>query len=64
METTNNLKEIRERRGLTQAQLADRTGQTISSVCRVEKGTLDFPGRVWKVIARVLDCTMDDLLGV
>lgn len=64
MDTMNNLKAVREKKGVTQTQLADRTGQTLSSISRVEKGTLDFPGRVWKVIVRTLGCTTDELLGV
>lgn len=33
----NNLKELRIKAGLTQAQVADRTGLTEVSICRYEK---------------------------
>jgi transcriptional regulator with XRE-family HTH domain len=33
----NNLKELRTKAGLTQAQVADRAGLTVVSVCRYEK---------------------------
>ena len=60
----NNLEYYRRREGLTQAELSQRTGIPECSISRVEKGSTDFKGQLWKIIARALDCTIDELLGV
>lgn len=59
----NNLQTFRIKAGLTQAELADKTGINQSNICRVERGVADFNGQNWKIIAEVLECTIDELLG-
>ena len=34
----NNLKDIREKALMTQADLSDKTGMTIATICRIERG--------------------------
>ena len=59
----NNLRYYREKAGLSQYDLAEKTGIEQSLISRAEKGVKDLPGQRWKVMAKVLECTVDDLLG-
>ena len=60
----NNLEYMRRKAGLTQKELADKTGISESAICRAEKGVTDFNGVRWKALAVALECTVDELLGV
>lgn len=59
----NNLQHYRERRGLTQAELAGRAGVDRALISKAERGVLDLKGRCWLSIADALGCTVDELLG-
>ena len=63
MRKINNLKTIREKAGLTQEELAEKTGICQTGISRVEKGVSDFVGQRWKIIAKALECSIDDLIG-
>ena len=60
----NNLRHYRERAGLTQAELAEKLGVDRTTINRAETGVKDLPGNLYGEIARVLDVTTDELLGV
>lgn len=60
----NNLKYYRENAGLSQYELSERTGIEQSLISRAEIGVKDLPGQRWKVIAKVLNCSIDDLLEI
>ena len=59
----NNLRTYRERAGLTQPELGFKVGLSGVMICQIEKGVKDTTGSKWKLIADVLDCSVDDLLG-
>lgn len=57
------LKELRERRGLTQAQLADRLNVAKTAVSNWETGR-SKPLRKYRVaLCQILGCTEQDLMG-
>lgn len=60
----NNLEYYRERRGLTQSELARASGVEQPEISKAEKGVKDLKGRTWASLARVLECSVDELLGV
>lgn len=59
----NNLKNLREKADLTLAELSEKTGIDESNINRAERGVTDFNGQRWKVLAKALGCTVDELLG-
>jgi len=59
----NNLAHYREAKGFSQGELARRCGLDQGTISRVENGIRDFSGQEWKVIAKELECTVDELLG-
>lgn len=63
MSVGENIRRIREARGLNQRQLADRVGIAQPWVCQIERGTKNPSLQVSKLIAEVLGCTLDDLLA-
>lgn len=60
----NNLELFRKKAALTQSELSEKTAIPVSMICRAEKGVSDLKGQRWKVIAKVLGCSLDELLGV
>lgn len=53
----------RLRAGLNQEELAERTGFSVPTIQRLERGMTFNPGiRQLASIARVLDCSVDDLI--
>ncbi len=62
----NNLKKIRESKGMTQEQLADKCDMKQQYLSGIENGTRNIWGistrNVWK-IAKALGCSIEDLLG-
>ncbi len=58
----NNLKSYRLKAGLSIKELSKKTTISESVLCRVESGTSDMPGTRWVIVAKALDCTVDDLL--
>ena len=59
----NRLEHYRLSRGLTQTELAKQSGVLQTEISRAEKGVKDLKGMNWASIARVLGCTVDELLG-
>lgn len=61
----NKLKMVRESRGLSQAQLAKKTGINIRTLQYYEQGVLDFNHcKIEKIFATALalDCDIEDIL--
>lgn len=62
MTIATNLKTLRDKRGLTQTQLADLAGLGINQVSRIERGTSKPELETIKKLAIALHCTADDLI--
>ena len=63
----NNLKMIRESRGLTQKALAERAGVNVRMVQHYEQGFHDInraEGMTLYKLAKALDCQMEELLQI
>ena len=60
----NRLEYYRLLKGMTQTELAEKSGVLQTEISRAEKGVKDLKGLNWASLARVLDCTVDELLGV
>ena len=59
----NRLEYYRLRAGMTQTELAEKSGVYQPDISRAEKGVKDLKGQNWSSIARVLNCSIDELLG-
>ena len=59
-----NIKQARKKKKMTQEQLAQRIGKHESSIRKYEKGLTDIPNTVIGLIARALDVTPAELLGI
>lgn len=59
----NRLQYYRERVGMTQTELAEKSGVEQPEISKAEKGVKDLKGLNWASIARVLECSVDELLG-
>lgn len=60
------IKEMRERRGFSQKQLAEKAGINISQVQKLEAGTIKFENvtvRNGLAIAKALEIPIESLLG-
>ena len=60
----NRLEYYRLRKGMTQVELAEKSGVLQTEISRAEKGVKDLKGLNWASIARVLNCSIEELLGV
>lgn len=60
----NRLEYYRLRKGMTQVELAEKSGVLQTEISRAEKGVKDLKGLNWASISRVLDCSIEELLGV
>lgn len=61
----SKLKEMREKKGLSQQDVADATGLSVRSIQHYEQGTLSLDStRIDKIfaLALVLDCDVEDIL--
>lgn len=56
------IKEFREKRGLTQAELGEKTGYSQASITNLEKNYKDLPAKRLKSMANALGCSPLDLL--
>jgi len=56
------LKEMRRRAGMTQRELAERSGVPRRTIQNWENGVAEPPARQLKRVADVLGCKVDDLL--
>lgn len=62
MNVGENIRRIREEKGLTQAYVAKQSGITQAMLCQIERGTKNPSLQVGKEIANILDCGIDNLL--
>lgn len=60
----NNLREVRAKAGLTQQELADRTGMKQTFIQKLEKQQANFTAATLIKTAWVLNCSLSDLLDV
>ena len=58
----NKLPELRKRKKLTQAQLAEKAGVSRSVIARFEAGINQMSPRNLQKVCKVLHCKMDDVL--
>jgi len=59
----NNLKRYRNEKGLSQEQLAQKSGITYSTLAKLESGVNQNPTvRTLQQIARALEVSLDDLM--
>ena len=58
------LKELREKAGFSQRELAEKLGVQASTVCQWESGKREPNMALVKRIASILSCTADELLGI
>ncbi len=63
MNVGKNIRDLRERRGITQVQLAERVGITQAMLCQIERGTKNPSLQVGAEIAKNLSCKIEDLLA-
>lgn len=65
MTTSDRIKELREKLGMSQSQLAELVGYTNrSSIAKVEKGMVDLPETKIAAFAKALNVTPAFLLGI
>lgn len=62
VEIGNNVREYRARRGLTQEEVALITELAKSTISDIERGSKNPSVKVAKKLAKVLHCTVDELL--
>ena len=60
----NRLEYYRLRKGMTQVELAEKSGVLQTEISRAEKVVKDLKGLNWASISRVLDCSIEELLGI
>ena len=64
MSTCFQIRELRRRTGITQAQLAANLGfKSSSTITMWENGTRNPPSTMLPRLAQELDCTIDELFG-
>ena len=61
MRVGERIREIREKAGLSQAELSEKIGVTQSMLCQIERGTKNPSLQVGKIISEVLGCSIDAL---
>ena len=57
------IKELRQARGLSQARVAEDVGVSKPAVCKWETGVSVPRTELLPLLARVLDCSIDELFG-
>jgi transcriptional regulator with XRE-family HTH domain len=60
---TINLRQLREQRGFTQQQLANKSGLASSQISNIECGQREPSLKSLRKLRRALRCTWDELLG-
>ena len=63
MSIGENIRNIREGRGIAQVELAGQVGVTQSMLCQIERGTKACSMQMGADIARALGCTVMELYG-
>lgn len=59
----NRLEHYRLKKNMTQTELSEKSGVLQTEISRAEKGVKDLKGAQWVSLAKVLGCTVDELLG-
>ncbi len=62
MSVGENIRRIREAKGVSQVELADRAGVKQAFICQVERGTKNPSLQVAAEIAKTLGCSIESLL--
>lgn len=62
MSVGENIRRIRQSKGITQTFIANKAGTTPALICQIERGTKNPSLQVGKAIAEALGCRMEDLL--
>jgi len=62
MAISDNLKQLRKHRGLTQGALADLAGVELTQISRIERGASEPKLETIKNLAKALNCSSDDLI--
>lgn len=62
MSIGNAIKNKREELNISQVELAKRIGKSKSMICKIEKGVNDINTKNLAEIAKVLDCSICDLI--
>ena len=62
MSVGENIRVLRERSGMSQAQLAEKAGVSQAMMCQIERGTKNPSLQVGKEIACALNVTIESLL--
>lgn len=57
-----NLLNIRKKRGITQKELADQLDLSITAISQYETGKREPKFETLKKIAKIFDCTVDELI--
>lgn len=57
----NNLKQVRNSKGISQEELAKLVGTTRQTIIAVEKGVFNPSAKLALLLAVALDCTFEDL---
>lgn len=60
---TNNIKELRTKRGLTIRQLAEQTGVSKSSLSAIEHGNQDFKVSTLVILTKFFDLNLSDVIN-
>lgn len=63
MNIGENIRQIREEKGISQAELARCVGVSASMICQMERGTKACSMQLGAQIASALDCEVSDLFG-
>lgn len=63
MSVGENIRRIRESKGIPQTQLADKIGFTQSMLCQIERGRKKISMEDGRELARILGCEMEDLFA-
>ncbi len=64
MSVGDNIRRIREKAGLTQVYVAKQVGVTSAMLCQIERGTKNPSLQVGAEIAKVLGCSLENLVMV
>lgn len=62
MDVGKNIQRLREQRGISQKELAEKSGLSQSMLSQIEKGTKNPSLQAGKYIAETLGCSIDRLV--
>ena len=63
MNVGEQIRTIRESKGISQSWLAKNAGISQPALCQIERGTKNPSLQIGAELARLLDCTVEDLLA-